>query len=59
MRNVKAEVKDGLLTLTVDLNQSQGPSKSGKTNIIASSDGNVDLAPFGAPGVKLGINIYK
>jgi len=43
----------------VDLSKLQGKSKSGKTDIIASSDGNIDLSQFGAPGVKVGLNIYK
>ena len=59
MRNIEATVKGTVLTLTVDLSKDLGKSKSGKTNIIASTDGNVDLSQFGAPGVKVGLNIYK
>ena len=59
MRNIEATVKGTVLTLTLDLSKDLGKSKSGKTNIIASTDGNVDLSQFGAPGVKVGLNIYK
>lgn len=59
MRNVTATVDKGILTITVDLSKVQGPSKSGKTQVIASSDGNADLADLGYPGVKIGLNCYK
>jgi hypothetical protein len=45
------------LTIKVDLSQSGEPSKSGKSIILASSEGNKDVP--GAPGVKIGLNIYK
>jgi hypothetical protein len=56
MRNVELEVKDNILTIKVDLSKSFGRSKSGKTTIVASTDGNVNV-----PGsdVKIGLNIYK
>ena len=56
MRNVKMAIKANILTITVDLSQDLGPSKSGKTTIIASSDGNVTILGTDA---KLGLNIYK
>jgi len=56
MRNVKMAVKGNTLTITVDLAQELGPSKSGKTVLIASSDGN---QPIPGTDAKLGINIYK
>jgi hypothetical protein len=56
MKNVKVTVQGNLLTITVDLSQNQGPSSSGKTNIIATSEGNVSVP--GREDVKLGLNIY-
>jgi len=56
MKNVKTEVKGNILTITIDLSQSQGRSKSGKTEIIATTSGNVNLADA---GVTLGLNCYK
>ena len=59
MRNVETTVDKGILTIKVDLSKVQGPSKSGKTQVIASSDGNADLADLGYAGVKFGLNVYK
>lgn len=56
MRNVEYKVSGTKLTITVDLAAKRSPSKSGKTEILASSDGNVEVE--GAPGFKLGLNIY-
>jgi hypothetical protein len=58
MKNVEIEVKDNILTIKVDLTQDHGKSSSGKTNIIATSEGN---APLPAPyeHVKMGLNVYK
>jgi hypothetical protein len=57
MKNVETRVEQGKLILTVDLTKELGPSSSGKSIIIATTEGNVDVP--GAPGVKLGINVYR
>lgn len=57
MFNVQTDVKGNILTLTVDLSQEKGLSSSGKTIIVASSEGNVDVA--GHPGTKFGLNVYR
>lgn len=49
------EVRGTELIIRVDLNSNLGPSKSGKTTMIATSSGNVEVAP----GVKLGLNVYR
>ena len=56
MKNVEMTVVGNLLTLTVDLSKSFGPSASGKTIIIASTEGNVTI-----PGrtEKVGLNVYR
>ena len=56
-KNIEITVKDGKAIITVDLSKSFGPSSSGKSLIIASSEGNAEIP--GAPGVKLGLNIYR
>lgn len=56
-KNIEIAVKDGKAIITVDLTKNFGPSSSGKSTIIASSEGNAEIP--GAPGVKLGLNIYK
>lgn len=55
MENLKTEVKGNMLIMTVDLSKDLGPSKSGKSTLIATTAGNVQVAP----GVMAGINIYK
>lgn len=58
MRNTDLKVKDKILTITIDLGRTLGPSKSGKTILIASTDGNVAVP--GAPeAMFLGLNLYK
>lgn len=56
MKNVEMVVDGDILTITVDLSKDFGPSKSGKTTIVASSEGNKSV-----PGreEKIGINVYK
>jgi hypothetical protein len=56
-KNIEIVVKDGKAIITVDLAKDFGRSGSGKSIIIASSEGNAEIS--GAPGVKLGLNIYK
>lgn len=55
--NVQAKQEGNTLTLTVDLSQTFGPSKSGKTTIIASTEGNQSCP--NSPEVKFGLNVYK
>lgn len=56
MKNVEMNLNGDKLTITVDLTKEFGPSSSGKTIIIASTEGNVTV-----PGreEKIGLNIYK
>jgi len=55
MKNIETSVSGDTLTIKVDLSKEFGPSKSGKTIIIASSEGNkkVDNTE-----VIMGLNIY-
>ena len=58
MKNVSFEVSaENILTITVDLNQSFGPSASGKSVIIATTEGNASLE--GDSGIKIGLNVYR
>ena len=56
MKNVELIVEANMLTIKVDLSKEFGPSASGKTTIIASTEGNVTI-----PGreEKIGLNIYR
>jgi hypothetical protein len=57
MQNVEFDRKGNLLIITVDLTKSQGVSKSGKSQIIATTAGNATVkGPAG--DVKVGLNVY-
>jgi hypothetical protein len=55
MKNVKTTIKGNKLVIEIDITQENGLSKSGKTMIIGSTCGNVNLGN----GVTLGLNAYK
>ena len=55
LTNATMAVKGDQLVITVDLSKKQGPSKSGKTMIIATSSGNQTIA--GTDAI-IGLNIY-
>ena len=57
--NILATNDNGALRLVIDPGKTNGRSKSGKSEVIASTGGNVDLAELGFPGLKMGLNIYR
>ena len=57
MKNVEMSVEGKTLVIRVDLTKSFGKSKSGKTTIVASSEGNVSV-PGAVENLKLGLNAY-
>ena len=56
MKNIEMTVEGETLVIKVDLSKDFGPSKSGKTIIIASTEGNVSVPDR---EVKIGLNIYR
>jgi len=56
MKNVELTIEGTTLTIKVDLSKDFGPSSSGKTTIIASTEGNVSILEREE---KIGLNIYK
>jgi hypothetical protein len=56
MKNVDMKVEGNVLVIRVDLSKEFGPSSSGKTTIIASTEGNV---PILDREEKIGLNIYR
>jgi len=56
MENMEMTVREGTLTIVVDLNNNLGLSKSGKSKVIATSRGNTKI-----PGTDavIGLNIYR
>ena len=57
MKNVDMTLDGNILTIKVDLSKEFGPSSSGKTIIIASTEGNISVP--GNEEAKIGLNIYK
>ena len=57
MKNVEISVDGDKLVIMVDLKQEFGPSSSGKSITIASTEGNVSVP--GREEIKMGLNIYK
>ena len=57
MKNVEMKVDGNILTIKVDLSKEFGPSSSGKTIIIASTEGNVAID--GREETKIGLNVYR
>jgi hypothetical protein len=56
MKNVQMTVAGNILTITVDLTKEFGPSSSGKTIIVASTEGNVAVPEREE---KIGLNVYR
>jgi len=56
MKNVDMRVDGNILTITVDLSKEFGPSASGKTTIIASTEGNIAVPDREE---KVGLNVYR
>lgn len=57
MKNVSMVVKENVLIITVDLTKGFGRSASGKTFIIASTEGNQPVDH--SSGAIVGLNVYK
>ena len=57
MTNVSMKVTGDKLVITVDLTKDAGPSKSGKSIVIASTQGNKQVK--GHEGTFVGLNVYK
>ncbi len=56
MKNVEMSVEGTVLTIRVDLSKEFGPSSTGKTIIIASTEGNVTIPDRPE---KVGLNVYR
>lgn len=57
MKNVDMRLEGNILTIKVDISKEFGKSTSGKSLIIASTEGNVSVE--GKEEVKVGLNIYR
>lgn len=57
MKNVKQTVKGSKLIIEVDLSKSFGETKSGKSDLIATTSGNSKVD--GKPDITFGLNVFK
>ncbi len=57
MKNVEMTQEGDILTIKVDLSKESGPSSSGKTIIIASTEDNQPTPD--KENIKIGLNIYR
>lgn len=57
MKNMEMKVEGSVLTITVDLSKEYGESKSGKSIVIGSSEGNISIPDN--DDIKIGLNVYR
>ena len=57
MKNIELKVENNELIIKIDLTQTFGESKSGKSIIVATTSGNIPVE--GTEDIKLGLNCYK
>jgi len=57
MKNCDMKLTGNILTITVDISKDFGKSSSGKSIIIASTEGNVSIPE--KEEIKIGLNVYK
>lgn len=53
------DIKGNILTIEVNLSDTFGDSKSGKTEVIGSTMGTVALTGLGKPNIIVGLNVNK
>jgi hypothetical protein len=59
MAELNATIKDGVLTITLPVNQEPTPSASGKTLVVASTHGNqVTSCMVNGKPLVVGVNAY-
>jgi hypothetical protein len=56
VKNIEMTIEGNILTIKVDLSQRFGKSSSGKSTIVASTEGNQALP--GQEEIKIGLNVY-
>lgn len=56
MKNIEMKQSGNILTITVDLSKRFGRSSSGKTEIVASTEGNISVPEN--EEIKIGVNVY-
>lgn len=57
-KNIEVEVKADILHIAIPLKGARTASKTGKTDIVASTNGNVHVTGFPA-NMRLGLNLFE
>jgi len=57
VKNVEMRLEGNKLTIEVDVTKEFGLSSSGKSLIIASTEGNISIP--GKEEIKIGLNVYR
>ncbi|KJR44922.1 hypothetical protein UF75_4686 [Desulfosporosinus sp. I2] len=57
MKNCEMKLNGNVLTITVDISKEFGKSASGKSIIIASTEGNISIPE--KEDIKIGLNVYR
>ena len=57
MKNCEMKLNGNILTTTFDVSKDFGKSSSGKSVIIASTEGNITIPE--KDDIKIGLNVYK
>lgn len=55
-QNIETAVSGDTLVIRINLKGAKVPSSTGKSDKLASTNGNIDVP--GVPGLKLGVNAY-
>ncbi len=55
MKNIEMKIEDNILTIKVDVTKRYGKSSSGKSIIVATTEGNQAV---GDTDLKIGMNVY-
>ena len=58
MQNVDIQVEGDKIVITIDASKNLGPSRSGKTTMVATTSGNQVVATKSGQ-VVIGLNVYK
>lgn len=57
MKNVEMTLEGSTLIVRIDITKELGPSSSGKSEIVASTEGNASVP--GHEDIKVGVNVFK
>lgn len=57
-KNISYAVENGKLKIEVDLSKNLGPSKSGKSSIVATSRGAIPIDGGNGKSYQLNLNLY-